>query len=162
MSNTMNSENSASQAVRFQDAQPMFNQGQLGTRGDVAAITEMSASISRHRTAGRGSAEDYGKTRRLLTAEEESTLPWRCDILQRSGWLQTPEGVPISAFEIVQKRDPDTKVGKNRIRNGLHKRHPEMKLRWSQQRDRVHALRGSKGNCQAIKRFFDNVCPSHP
>ena len=48
--------------------------------------------------AGRRSAEDYGKTRRLLTAEEESTLLWRCDILQRSGWSQTPEDVRILAY----------------------------------------------------------------
>ena len=160
MSNTMNSENSASQAVRFQDAQVMFNQGQLETRGDTAVIAEMSASIFKHRMAGRRSAEGYGKTRRLLTAEKVPILPWRCDILQRSGWLQTLEDAPISAPEIAQKRDPDAKVGKDWIRNSLHKRHPEMKLRWNQQLDRVRAFRGSKENCQAIKLFFDNVCPS--
>ena len=55
--------------------------------------------------AGRRSADDYGKTRRLLTAEEESILIWRCDVLQRSGWSQTLEDVRILALETVQKRD---------------------------------------------------------
>ena len=103
MSNTMNSENSAPQAVRFQDAQALFNQGQHGTRGDAATIAEMAVSTFRHRMAGRRSAEDYGKTQRLLTTDEESILLWRCDILQRSGWPQTPEDVRIMALEIVQK-----------------------------------------------------------
>ena len=61
----MNSENPASQVVRFQDAQAMFNQGQVGTRGDAATIGEMPESTFNHRMAGRRSAEDYGKTRRL-------------------------------------------------------------------------------------------------
>ena len=107
-----------------------------------------------------GWSEDYGKTRRLLTAEEESILLWRCEILQRSGWLQTPADVRALALEIVQKQDPNAKVGKDWIRNSLHKRHPEIKSRWSQQLDRIRALRGSKGNYQAIKQFFDNVCPT--
>ena len=157
----MNSENSesesASQAVRFQDAQAMFNQGQLVTRRDAAAVAEMAESTFKHRLAGRRSAEEYGKTRRLLTAEEESILLWRCDILQRSGWLQTPKDIRILALEIVQKRDPNAKVGNDWVRNSLYKRHPEIKTRWSQQLDRIRALRGSKGNYQAIKLFFDNV-----
>ena len=99
----MNSENSAPQAVRFQDAQAMFNQGQFGTRGDAATIADMAVSTFRHHMAGRRSAEDYGKTRRLLTTEEESILLWRCEILQRSGWSQTPEDLRILALEIVQK-----------------------------------------------------------
>ena len=41
----------------------------------------------------------------------------------------------------------------------LYKRHPEIKLRWSQQLDRI---RGSKGNYQAIKLFFDNVLATPP
>ena len=61
----MNSENpeSAPQAVRFQDAQAMYNQGQLETKKDAAVIAEMTESTFRHRMAGRRSAEDYGKTR---------------------------------------------------------------------------------------------------
>ena len=96
-----------------------------------------------------------------LTAEE-SILLWRCDILQCSGWLQTPEDARILALEIVQKRNPDAKAGKDWIRNSLYKRHPETKSRWSQQLDRVWALRGSKGTSQAIKLFFDNVPPPSP
>ena len=137
----------------------MYYQGQLGRRKDAAVIAEMAPS---HRMAGRRSADDYGKTRRLLTAEEESILIWRCDVLQRSGWSQTPEDVRILALEIVQKRDPDAKVGKDWVRHSLYKRHPEIKLRWSQQLDRIRALRGSKGNYQAIKLFFDNVPPHLP
>ena len=103
----------------------------------------------------------YGKTRRLLTPEEESILLWRCDILQCSGWLQAPEDVRILALEIVQKRDPDAKVGKDWIRNSLYKRHPEIMSRWSQQLDYIRVLRGSMGNYQAIKLFFNNVCHGH-
>ena len=66
----------------------------------------------------------------------------------RSGWLHTPEDVRILALETVQKRAPGAK------------HHPEIKLRWGQQLDRVRALRGSKGNYQAIKLFFDNIYPS--
>ena len=78
----------------------MFSQGQRG-RKDAAIIAEMAEPTFKHRIDGRRSAEDYGKTRRLLTAEEESILLWRYDILQRSGWLQTPEYVRILALEIV-------------------------------------------------------------
>ena len=122
----MNSENSesesASQAVRFQDAQAMFNQGQLVTRRYAAAVAEMAESTFKYRLAGRRLAEEYGKTRRLLTAEEESILLWRCDILQLSGWLQTPKDVRILALEIVQKRDPNAKVGNDWVRSSLYKR----------------------------------------
>ena len=77
----MNSENSAAhQAVRLQDAQEMYYQGQLGRQKDAAVIAQMALSTFIHRMAGRRSAEDYGKTRRLLTAEE-SILIWRCDLL---------------------------------------------------------------------------------
>ena len=158
----MNSENSAHQAVRFQDAQAMYYQGQLGRRKDAAVIAEMALSTFTHRVAGRRSAEDYGKTRRLLTAEEESILILRCDVLQRSGWSQTPEDVQILALETVQKRDPDAKVSKDWVRHSLYKHHPEIKLQWSQQLDRIRALRGSKGNYQAIKLFFDNVLAVPP
>ena len=107
--------------------------------------------------AGRQSAEDYSKTRRLLTAEEESILLGRCEILQCPGWLQTPAGVRSLALEIVQKRGPNAKVGIDWIRNSLYKRHPEIKPRWSQHLGRIHALRGAEGNYQAIKQFFDSV-----
>ena len=42
----MNSENPAFQVVRFQDAQVMFNQGQVGTPRDAAAIAEMQNLLS--------------------------------------------------------------------------------------------------------------------
>ena len=152
----MNSENpeSAPQAVRFQDAQAMYNQGQLETKKDAAVIAEMTKSTFRHRMAGRRSVEDYGKTRRILTAEEESIVLWRCDILQRAGWLQPPKDVRILAIEIVQKRGPDAKVGADWTRKSLYKHHPDIKSRWSQQLDRIRALRGSKGNYLAIKLFL--------
>ena len=114
----------------------------------------MAPSTFTHRMAGRRSAEDYSKTRRLLTAEEESILLWRREILQCSGWLQTPADIRALALVILQKRDPNAKVGKDWTRNSLYKRHPEIKSRWSQQLDRVRALRGSKGNYQAIKQFL--------
>ena len=99
----MNSDNSAHQAVRFQDAQAMYYQGQPERQRDAAGIAEMALSTFTHRMAGRRSAEDYGKTRQLLTAEEESILLWRC------GWLQTPAEVRALALEIVQKRVPNAK-----------------------------------------------------
>ena len=94
----MNSENSAHQAVRFQDAQAMYYQGQLGRRKDAAVIAEMAPHIEwpvgdQRRTTA--------KTRRLLTAEEESILIWRCDVLQCPGWSQAPEDVRILALETV-------------------------------------------------------------
>ena len=131
-----------------------YHQGQFNQRREAAVIAEMAPSISTHRMAGRQSAEDYGKTRRLLTAEEELILLWRCKILQCSGWLQAPADVRALALEIVQKRDPNAKVDKDWIRNSLYKCHPEIKSQWSQQLDRIRALRGSKGNYQAIKLFF--------
>ena len=89
---TVNSENSACRVVRFQ---AMLNQGQLGTGRDAVVIAEMAQSTFKHRIDGRRSAEDYGKTWRLLTAEEEPIFLWRCNILPRSGWLQTPEDVRL-------------------------------------------------------------------
>ena len=68
----------------------------------------------------------------------------------------------ILALETVQKRDPDAKVSKDWVRHSLYKCHPEIKLRRSQQLDRIRALRGSKGNYQAIKLFFDNVLATPP
>ena len=166
MSNTMNSENSQSesvpQAIRFQDAQAMYNQRRIQTKKDAAVIAEMKESTFRHRMAGRRSHEDYSITQRRLTAEEESIVLWRCDTLQRAGWLQTPKDARILALEILQKRDPDGKIGEDWVRKSLYKRHPEIKARWSQQLDRIRALRGSKGDYLAIKHFFDNVCIQVP
>ena len=76
----MNSENPNSEpardlrAVRFQDAQAIYNMGQVKSKADAAAIAEMPETTFRQRMAGRRSTEDYGKTKRLLTAEEESVL----------------------------------------------------------------------------------------
>ena len=156
----MNSENPNSEpardlrAVRFQDAQAIYNIKQVKSKADAAVIAEMPETTFRQRMAGRRSAEDYGKTKRLLTAEEESVLLWRCEILQRAGWLQTPKDARILALEIIQKRDPGAKIGEDWIRKRLYKRHAEIKAIRSQQLDRIRALRGSKGNYQAIKQFF--------
>ena len=146
MSNTTDIEN-----IRSQGAQATFIQGQLGTR-----IAEMPVSAFRHRMAGRRSAEAHAKTRRLLTAEEGSALPWRRDILQHSGRLQTPGDVRVMALEIVQRREPDAKAGKDWFRNSLYKRHPEIKLRWIQQLDRVRALHGSE-KLRDYQAIFDNI-----
>ena len=88
----------------------------------------MAPSAFTHRVAGRRSAEDYSKTRQLLSAEEESILIWGCDVLQRSGWSQTPEGVRILALGTVQKRDPGAEVSRDWVRRSLYKRHREIKL----------------------------------
>ena len=89
----MDNEDLAHRSVRFQDAQAMCHQGQFGQRRDAAVIAQMARSTFTHRTAGRQLAEDYGKTQRILATEEESILLWRCEILQYSGWLQTPADV---------------------------------------------------------------------
>ena len=166
MSNTMNSENSQSesvpQAIRFQDAQAMCNQRRLKTEKDAAVIAEMKEPTPEHCMASRRSHEDYSITQRHLTAEEESIVLWRCDILQRAGWLQTPKDAQILALEILQKRDPDGEIGEDWVCKSLYKRHPEIKARWSQQLDRIRALRGSKGDYLPIKLFFDNVCIQVP
>ena len=72
---------------------------------DAAVDAEVSRSTFTHRMAGRRSGEDYGKTPRLLIAEEVSILMWGCVVLKRPGWSQAPEDLWILAFEIVQKRD---------------------------------------------------------
>ena len=94
---------------------------------DAAEITEMALSTYKHRIAGRRSAEDYGKTRRLLTAEEESILLWKCDITIVFRTAINPGGCTGLALEIVQKRDPNAVVGKAWVRNCLYKRHSEIK-----------------------------------
>ena len=99
----MDNENSAHQVILFQDAQAMYYQGQLERQRDAAGIAEMALSTFTHRMAGRRSAEDYGKTRRLLTAEE-SILMWRCDVLQRSGWSQNPGGCADKKIKRVQEK----------------------------------------------------------
>ena len=111
MSNTMNSENPQSEsaarvplAIRFQDAQAMYNQRQIKTKKDVAVIAEMKESTFRRRMAGRRSHEDYSIIQQHLTVEEESIVLWRCEILPRAGWLQTPKDARILALEILQKR----------------------------------------------------------
>ena len=109
-SNTMDNENSVPLAVRFQDAQAIYNQGQLKTKKVVVGVVEMKVSTFMHCTLDQRSAEDYGKTRQLLTAEEVSFLLWKYDILQHAGWLQTLKDVWILALKIAQKRNPDAKV----------------------------------------------------
>ena len=61
----MDNENSAHQAVRFQDAQAMYYQRPFGQRRDAAVIAEMAPSTFTRRMASQQSAEDYGKSRRL-------------------------------------------------------------------------------------------------
>ena len=70
----------------------MFNQGQLGTRRDVAMIAEMAESTFKHRIDGRRSAEDYSR-RGINFAVEIRYIR--------------------AALEIVQKRDPNATVGKD-------------------------------------------------
>lgn len=60
-------------------------------------------------------------------------------------WPATND-VRALALEAVQKRDLETKVGKDWVRNSLYKRHSEVESRWSQQLDRVRAVRGSKAS----------------
>ena len=86
----------------------MYYQGLFGQRRDAVVIAKMAPSTFTHRMAGRQSAEYYCKTRRLLTVEEESILLWRCEILQCSGWLQTPADVRALALEIVEYNKDET------------------------------------------------------
>ena len=73
---------------------------------------EMKESTFVHRNNGRRSAADYQKSQWLLTEEEEDVLVWRCEVLQRAGFAQTPQDITAVAEEILRKRDPNGTVGR--------------------------------------------------
>jgi hypothetical protein len=69
----------------------MYREHLVPRKKDAAACAEMKTSTFVHRSNGRRSAADYHKSRRLLTEEEEDVLVWRCEVLQRAGFAQTPK-----------------------------------------------------------------------
>ena len=69
--------------IRFLNAFEMYKDGTIPTKKDAAVVAEMKVFTFKHRTCGRRSAAEYGKTRWLLLDEEEEVLIWRCEISQR-------------------------------------------------------------------------------
>jgi len=91
--------------IRFLNAFEMYKDEIIPTKKDAAVVAEMKVSTFKHRTCGRRSAAEYGKTRRLLLDEEEEVLIWRCEILQRGGFPQSIRDVTAIAEEILRKRE---------------------------------------------------------
>ena len=79
--------------IRFQDAMQMYREHIVLRKKDAATCAEMKTSTFVHRSIGRRSATDFHKSRRLLTEEEEDVLVWRCEVLQRAGFAQTPKDI---------------------------------------------------------------------
>jgi hypothetical protein len=140
------------EAIRFQDGLAMYLNGLVPSKGDAAVIAEMKRSTFVHRSLGRRSATDYGKSRRLLLEAEEKTLIWRCDLLQRAGFPQTVQDVRDLAQTLLRKRDPTGTVSPRWIDRYFYKQHPEVKARWSQQLDKIRVWHTNKFD--ALESFF--------
>lgn len=146
------------QSVRFQEAMEMYRSGRDPRKEDAAVVAEMRVSTFVHCSLGRRSAEDYSKSRRLLTAEEEEVIIWRCEILQRTGFPQTTQDVRRIAESVLQKRDPDGRVGPRWVDQSFYTHHPEIKARWSQQLDNIRARKGN--NHKSLEMFYISVKPA--
>jgi len=96
--------------IRFLNAFEMCGDEIIPTKKDAAVVAEMKVSAFKHRTCGRRSAVEYGKTRRLLLDEEE-ILVWRSEILQCGGFPQSIRNVKATAEEILRKCEPAAAVG---------------------------------------------------
>lgn len=90
----------------------------------------------------------------MLEGEKE-TLIWRCEILQQAGFPQTLRDVRDMAQTILRKRVPAATISPRWIDRYFYNQHPETKVRWSQQLDRIRAHHGNK--CFALDLFFSNV-----
>ena len=125
------------ESVRFQDGLAMYLNGLVPSKEHAAVVAEMKQSTFIHRTLGRRSAADYGKSRRLLLEAEQKTLIWRCDILQRAGFPETVQDVRDLAQTLLRKRDPTGTVSPRWIDRYFYKQQPEVEARWSQQLDKI-------------------------
>jgi hypothetical protein len=141
--------------VRFQEAFEMYNSTIIPTHAGAATVAEMARSTFTHRALGRRSAEEYQQSRQLLNSAEEGILLWHCDILQRAGFPMNVKDVTALAETILRKRDPTGTVSPRWLDRCFFKRHPEVKVRWSQQLDRIRATHGN--NFAAIELFFQIV-----
>ena len=110
-----------------------------------------------HRSNGRQLAADHQKSQQLLTEGEDDVLVWRCEVLQRAGFAQTPKDTTSVAEGILRKRVPDGTVGRRWVCQGFYKHRPEVKAHWSVQMGRVRALRGAEDNFKAIETFYSTV-----
>lgn len=77
------SDGAVPECVRFQEALAMYRERIVPTKSDASVVAEMQPSTFVHRSLGRRSAEDFYKSRRLLSPEEEDIVMWRCEVLQR-------------------------------------------------------------------------------
>jgi len=75
--------------IRFLNAFKTYKDKIIPTKKNAALVAEMKVSTFKHRTCGRLSAAEYGKTRRLLLDDKEEVLIWRCEILQCGGFPQS-------------------------------------------------------------------------
>jgi len=141
--------------VQFQEGLAMYLNSLVPSKEQSAVVAEMKRSTFIHRTLGRRSAADFGKSRRLLLEAEEKTLIWRCNILQRAGFPQTVKDVRDLAQTILRKRDPTGTISPQWIDRYFYKQHPEVKARWSQQLDKVRVWHANK--FYALESFFKTV-----
>lgn len=141
--------------IRFLNAFEMYKDEIIPTKKDAAVVAEMKVSTFKHRTCGRRSAAEYGKSRRLLLDEEEEVLIWRCEILQRGGFPQSIGDVTAIAEEILRKHEPAATVSPRWVQRSLHQRRPDVRIRWSQQLNRIRARHTN--NYNALELFWQNV-----
>jgi len=123
----------------------------IPTKKDAAVVAEMKVSTFKHRTWGRRSAAEYGKTRWLLLDGEEEVLIWRCEILQRGGFPQSIRDMTVTAEEILRKREPTATVSPRCVQRILNQRRPDVGIRWSQQLDRIRARHTNNYNDDSIE-----------
>lgn len=133
----------------------MYRSGLVPSKQEAAVISEMKVSTFVHRSLGRRSQADYGKSRRLLLEAEEKTLIWRCDILQRAGFAQNARDVRDLTEVLLRKRNPTATVSPRWIDRYFYKQNPEVKARWIQQLDKIRVQQGNKH--YALEQFFANI-----
>ena len=137
--------------IRFLNAFEMYKDEIIPTKKDAAVVAEMKVSTFKHRTWGRRSAAEYGKTRWLLLDGEEEVLIWRCEILQRGGFPQSIRDMTVTAEEILRKREPTATVSPRCVQRILNQRRPDVGIRWSQQLDRIRARHTNNYNDDSIE-----------
>lgn len=144
-----------SDQILFQDAYEMYLRKEVSSKEEAAVLANLKTSTFIHRSNGRQSKKEYSKSMRLLNDPEEDQVIWRCTILQKAGFPQRIKSVHTMAEKILQKRRPEKNLGIHWVDQGLYKRHPEVKSRWSQC---LEAVRVKAGNdLAALEQFFQDV-----
>ena len=123
------------------------------TKKDGAEVTEVKVSTFKHRTCGRLSVAEYGKTRQLLFDKEEEVLIWRCEILQCGGFPQSIRDVTAIAEEILRNREPAATVSPPWIQRNSDQHRPDVGI--GHQLNRIRAQHTN--NYSALELFWQNV-----